>query len=639
VPASRPFGERPRRPYGTRRRRRRTTIEQPISGRLYRAAWIAVAVPLLVIAFTIARPEPLPEPGPGPELELSFDQSTALSLGVELARNYPDRVPGSAGAARAESWIIKRFDDVGLTAQRDPFEADLPGLGRTELANVAAVAPGPSPGTIIVIAHRDNAGLSPGANDNASGTGALLELARDVDTTVRQQTILFLSTDGGAYGGVGAAHFAEHPELLKRFVGSAAFPVAVVNLDGLAGPDKPLLLFGGDSPRSPAPTLLATADAAIEREAGKTPNVPSAFSQLVSLGFPFTLHEQGPFVSRGIPAITITTGSERPARPDEDTVEALTPARLGELGRAAQDLMLRLDASPELARGTQSYLYVGSRLVRGWALQLLLLALVVPVLVATIDLLARCRRRHVALGPALRSLASRFGLWLWGGAVFAFLALSGLLADGGARAIDPGSPAAHTWPVAALVVLLLLSALGWLVVRPGLAGRGSATRPEELGGHLAVMLVLLAVSVVVAAVNPYALLFVLPSLHAWLWLPHLSRESRTARVALYAAGFAGPLLLVGSVAVRLGTGLDAIWYLVALVSVGYVALPLVLAVLLWGAAAQQMGAIAFGRYAPYPPAAERPERGPLRETLQRGRLALRRRRDGEDEEPRLRSVD
>ena len=199
--------------------------------------------------------------------------------------------------------------------------------------------------------------------------------------------------------------------------------------------------------------MLATADAAIEREVGRPPDVPGAFAQLVGLGFPFTLYEQGPFVSEGIPAITITTGRERPAQPDEDTVEALAPARLGELGRGAQDLILRLDASPELARGTQSYIYVGSRLVRGWALQLLLFALVVPVLVATLDLLARCRRRHVALRPGLRSLASRLGLWLWVGAVFALLALAGFLADGGARPLDPGSAAAHTWPVVALCVL------------------------------------------------------------------------------------------------------------------------------------------------------------------------------------------
>jgi hypothetical protein len=625
-----------RAPDASRRRRRRTTIEHPISGRLYRAAWIAVAVPLLIVAFTVTRPEPLPEPGPGPELELSFDQSTALSLTLEMARNYPDRVPGTQGAARAEQWMIKRFDDIGLTAQRDAFDADLPGLGKTKLANLAAVAPGPSPGTIVFIAHRDNSGSSPGANDNASGTGALIELARNIDTTVRQQTVVFLSTDGGAYGAAGARHFAEHPEILKRLVGGAAFPVAVVSLDAIAGSEPPLLLFGGDSPRSPAPTLLATAAASIEREAEQPPEVPRAASQLVSLAFPFTLHEQGPFVTEGVPAITITTGGERSGAPDEDTIEAVTPARLGELGRAAQDLLLRLDGSPELAQGTQSYVYVGDRMIRGWALQLLLLALLVPVTVATVDLFARCRRRHVSLIRAFRSLGVRVVLWLWIGLLFGLFSLVGLLADGAGRPIDPGSETAGSWPVVVLVVLLVLSTLGWLAARPGLAGDGPASRSQELGGHLAGMLVLLGVSLVVAASNPYALLFVLPSLHAWLWIPHIPRSRLSTRLALYAAGFAGLFLLVASFAVRLGLGLDAIWYLLALVSSGYVALPVILAALVWFAIAQHMGAIATGRYAPYSSAAET---GMLGHAAGAALRRLRRRKEPEEELPRLRSVD
>ncbi len=565
-------------------------------------------MPLLIVAFTLARPEPLPEPGPGPELELSFDQSTALILALEMARNYPDRVPGTEGAARAESWMIKRFDDVGLTAQRDAFEADLPGLGKTKLANIAAVAPGPSPGTIIFVAHRDNTGKSPGANDNASGTGALLELARNINTTVRQQTVLFLSTDGGAYGGAGAKRFAEHPEILKRFVGGAAFPVAVVSLDAIAGSDPPVLLFSGDSPRSPAPTLLATAAASIEHEAAQPPEVPRGISQLVSLAFPFTLHEQGPFVSEGIPAVTITTGGERATAPDDDTVKAVTPARLGELGRAAQDLMLRLDASPELAQGTQSYIYVGERIIRGWALQLLLIALLVPVIVATVDLFARCRRRHVSLLRAFRSLAMRAVLWLWIGLLFLLFSVVGLLGDGAGRPIDPSADGARSWPVVVLIVLLVLSTLGWLAARPGLAGDGPASRSEELGGHLAGMLVLIGVSLVVAASNPYALIFVLPSLHAWLWIPHVPRDQRSSRLALFAVGFLGLLLLVVSFAIRLGLGLDAIWYLLALVSSGYVAVPVVLAALVWAATAQHMGAIATGRYAPYSSSSET---GPL----------------------------
>ena len=113
------------------------------------------------------------------------------------------------------------------------------------------------------------------------------------------------------------------------------------------------------------------------------------------------------------------------------------------------------------------------------------------------------------------------------------------------------------------------------------------------------------IALVVAASNPFALLFILPSLHAWLWLPQIQDRPLPLRLALYAAGFTGPLLLFLSFASRYDLGVDTLWYLPALVSVGYVPLPLLLATLCWGAVAAQIGALALGRYAPYP-AAGRP---------------------------------
>jgi hypothetical protein len=69
------------------------------------------------------------------------------------------------------------------------------------------------------------------------------------------------------------------------------------------------------------------------------------------------------------------------------------------------------------------------------------------------------------------------------------------------------------------------------------------------------------------------------------------------------------------------------------VAVGYVPVTLALAFLAWGAAAAQVGALAVGRYAPYPAAAERPPRGPIRETVRQ--LVLWRRARGEPAEDEL----
>jgi len=537
--------------------------------------------------------------------------------------------------------VVDQLGESGLTAQRDEFTADVPGLGSRPLVNLFALAPGRSPETIVVIAHRDNSGESPGANDNASGTAALLEIARNVEVTRPAHTLLFVSTDGGAFGAVGATRFAEHPEIVRRLAGGGASIVAVVSLDAIGGGAPARLAFAGDAARSPSASLVATADGTVADATETIPGRPSFLAQVVDLAFPFALNEQGPFVARGIPAVTITTGrGERPPRPETDTLEALAPTQLGSLGTASQELVLALDATAELARGTESYVYTGTRLIRGWTIQLLLFASLIPFLVAVVDLFARCRRRRVALRAALRSLGSRLAVWVWAGLLFAAWSAAGLLPAGEPRPLSPDSDAAGDWPLVALLGLVLASALGWLIARPRLAPRRPVARREELGGHLAAMLVLGVVALVVAATSPYALLFLLPSLHAWLWLPHVPRRNFPLRVGVFLAGLAGPVVLVGSFAVRFGLGFDAPWYVLALVSVGYVAPPFLLTALVWAAAAMQVGALAFGRYAPYPGRGDTHVRGPFRAGIRRVVLARRRSRAtrADRDDPKLRVV-
>jgi hypothetical protein len=603
-----------------RRRARRGSLERPVSTRIYRAAWLVVAVPVLVAAFSVGRPDALPPPRAQP----FFDGATALQFTTDLATEVPDRSPGSPGQPKAADWVEEVLQGYGFTVERQTFSAEIPGLGTEELVNLVAAAPRTGPATaqakraIVVLAHRDNVGSTPGADDNASGTGALLELARDLGSASLAHPILLVSTDGGAYGGLGAEHFAQsHP-----YAGRIA---ALVNLDSIGSGDPPRIEFAGDTPRVPSPTLLATAGESIEAQSGLEPRRPGAIAQLVDLAFPFSFYEQAPFVSRGVPAITLTTGDSRPRSPEGDTPGNLDEERLGEIGRAAQVLVASLDESAEVASGTQSYLFFGTRLLYGWTLQLVLIAALIPFMAATVDLFARCRRRHIAVRPALRSYLSRLAVWLWLGLVFALFAAIGLVPSGEDRPIGPNTAAAGDWPVPALAALLGVSLLAWFFVRPRLTPTRSIARQEELGGHLAAMLVLAIVALVVTAVNPYSLLFLLPSLHAWLWLPQLRDRGRAVQLAVYALGFTGPLLLFASFAIRFGMGLDAFWYLIAVTSVGYVPIPLVVAFLAWSAAAGQVGAVTLGTYAPYPDVSERTA-GPLREAGRRTILAARRSR-------------
>src|SRR5205814_1133985 len=62
----------------------------------------------------------------------------------------------------------------------------------------------------------------------------------------------------------------------------------------------------------------------------------------------------------------------------------------------------------------------------------------------------------------------------------------------------------------------------------------------------------------------------LPALHVWLWLPLLRQAGAPARLLVFAAGLTGPLIVLGSLAWRFGLSLDAPWYLLELVAVGYI---------------------------------------------------------------------
>lgn len=603
-----------------RRRPRPGSLDRPVNGRLYRGTWLLVGLPLLVLAFSVARPPALQPPNLPP----AFDRSDARALASELALRYPGRVPGTPAADAAARWFARQITPYGYAIQSEPFTAAIPGRGRVRLVNLVVEKRGLSHKTIVVLAHRDDAGVGPGANDNASGTAALIELARAYAPTggaARLRlpySLLFLSTDGGAYGSLGAAEFAARSPQRQDVI-------AVIDLDAVAGRGQPRLELAADTARSPASGLVETVRAQIAEQTGLDPLRASALRQLVDLGFPFSIYEQAPFAARGIPAVTITTAPDRPASGVGDGPGGLDGARLGQVGRATQNVVDALEQGIALPSGPSSYVYLGSRIVRGWAIEIVLVAALLPFLVAAVDLFARCRRRRIRIAPALRSYRSRLGFWAWCGGLFALFGVAGAWPGGAPR--PPLLTEVH-WPAAALAGLAILVSVGWLVARHRLFPRRPVLPEEALAGHTGALLALAVVALLVVATNPFALVFLLPSLHAWLWLPQVRGRAIALRAAVLLLGFAGPALLVWSFAARYGLGLDAPWYVAWLYSLRYAPAPGFVIGLAWAAAAAQLVALSAGRYAPYPTAAERPPRGPIRETIRQ--LVLARRRHASD---------
>jgi hypothetical protein len=578
----------------SKRRPRRGSVERPIDSRLVRKTAIVVAAPFLLLLLTLGRSGPLPAPALPP----AFDGSTAVSLTTDLARENPNRVPGSLGAAEAATWFRNKLSLYGLAISEDRWRADVPGVGEVELRNLAAVVKGTIPETVVVVAHRDNKGDTAGANDNASGTAALVELARayaTAGTTESARTPLhthvFLSTDGGAFGSLGAVRFATHSPLAAR-------TVAVVSLDGLGGTAEPRLELSGLDGRSPPQALVRTASARIEAETGSAPALPGLLTQLVGLGLPFGYGTQAPLLGARVPAVRIATGPDAGVAPGGDELGALDARRLAQLGRASEALLTSLDQTVELPTSTNGVIYLGRRIVRGWALQLLLLASVIPFAAATLDLLSRARRLRLPLRAAWRSLRRRVGIWLLALVIVALASLAGALPHEPQLPPPPDQPPLDSWPLGLVAILALVAFLAWLRSRARRLGRPPASADESLAGYTVGFVALLLVAVGTAIVSPYSLVFVLPSLYTWLWLPQLGRTPGWVTDVLFGAGLVGPVLALVVLAEQLDLGARAPLYALSLVTTGVVPWGATLALTVWAAIAGLVGAVASGGYAP-----------------------------------------
>ena len=122
--------------------------------------------------------------------------------------------------------------------------------------NVAALLPGQTDEYVIIGAHYDHLGLGgqyslapsqtgtihPGADDNASGTAGVMELARYFAKQPSQKRgILFLNFAGEEQGLLGSAYYADHPLL------PLAGAVAMINLDMIGRMRDNKLYIGGSA--------------------------------------------------------------------------------------------------------------------------------------------------------------------------------------------------------------------------------------------------------------------------------------------------------------------------------------------------------------------------------------------------------
>jgi len=130
-------------------------------------------------------PTPAPEPtgrpleaGPAAGVASEFTGHLALKHVRYLVEEIGPRPAGSPALERACDYVVTVLEASGYHARK--LEYALPG-GKTQ-PNITAVQSGQSDEEIVLAGHLDTVPHSPGGNDDASGIGALLELAARLQT-------------------------------------------------------------------------------------------------------------------------------------------------------------------------------------------------------------------------------------------------------------------------------------------------------------------------------------------------------------------------------------------------------------------------------------------------------------------------
>jgi membrane-associated protease RseP (regulator of RpoE activity) len=189
------------------------------------------------------------------------------------------RMTGSPGADSAAAYLARRFSQVGLQPAAGGWFQSF-AVGRDAPAsrqahpnglsgkNVVGILPGRDPvlrnQAIILGAHYDHLGLGGfgsldpdstgivhnGADDNASGAAALIQVAARLAASPPARTVVFIAFSGEELGLVGSAHYVKEP------IYPLAVTLAMVNLDMVGRLRNGRLIVYGARSAKEFPALL-----------------------------------------------------------------------------------------------------------------------------------------------------------------------------------------------------------------------------------------------------------------------------------------------------------------------------------------------------------------------------------------------
>jgi hypothetical protein len=266
-----------------------------------------------------------------------------VSFGTRNTLSEQDNPNRGIGAAR--DWLYDEFQKVAqeargrMTVEKQTFEqAKAPRIPQpTLLTNVVATLTGTQPesqGRVYVVSgHYDSmCGSStdakcdaPGANDDASGTAAVLEIARVMAKYPFESTIIFMAVAGEEQGLLGATYFAEQAKQKNwNIEGMITNDIVGNTLGGNGVRDRRTLRVFSEG----VPSNESQAEATIRRSVGGENDsasrqlarfireVGTRYVPAMSIAMIYRRDRYGrggdhiPFLERGFPAVRFTEPNE-----------------------------------------------------------------------------------------------------------------------------------------------------------------------------------------------------------------------------------------------------------------------------------------------------------------------------------------
>jgi Zn-dependent M28 family amino/carboxypeptidase len=265
------------------------------------------------------------------------------------------RLTGTPGNDMAAAYIARRYKSLGLTALTsrylqpfDALSAEEAHSGRTEprhTENVVALLGGTDPVLkneyIVIGAHFDHLGRSStfaqdpeagdairnGADDNASGTAAVMELARILSANPPKRSVVFVNFSGEELGLLGSQWFVAHPVVpLDRIM-------AMINFDMVGRLKNDKLIVYGTSTATELKPLLDSANASLDGGSLKVNGIGDGYGP----------SDQTSFYAKDIPVLHFFTDQHEDYHRATDDVERINA------GGEARVVNLALIVARELA--------------------------------------------------------------------------------------------------------------------------------------------------------------------------------------------------------------------------------------------------------------------------------------------------